>query len=132
MDRKKKTIIISISIILLILVGIPAFVIFVLFCPHTTRIFFDRERLENEFYLELTDDVKLVSYRDESFLIAIDNELTVEVDDAESFMKNNITCDIEEGDPKNGDDYKYSGGRRIYIRIEPLDGKYRVHLEHRE
>lgn len=92
----------------------------------------DREEVSEEFFLDLTDDVKLVSYKDDSFLIAIDAELVVEVDDAEKFLQNNIKCGIEKGIPGSGDDYQYSDGKRIYIRIEPYDGKYRVHLNHME
>jgi len=92
----------------------------------------DREQVSEEFCLDLTDDVKLVSYKDDSFLIAIDTELVVEVVDAESFIRNNIKCGIEKGIPGSGDDYQYSDGKRIYIRIEPYDGKYRVHLKHME
>jgi hypothetical protein len=88
--------------------------------------------VSEEFFLDLTDDVKLVSYKDDSFLIAIDTELVVEVDDAESFIRNNIKCGIEKGYPGSGEDYQYSDGKRIYIRIEPYDGKYRVHLKHVE
>ena len=92
----------------------------------------DREEVSEEFYLDLTDDVKIVSYEDDSFLIAIDSELVVEVDDAESFMRNNIKCGIEKGYPGSGEDYQYSDGKRIYISIEPYNGKYRVHLKHVE
>ena len=92
----------------------------------------DREQVSEEFFPDLTDYVKLVSYKDDSFLIAIDTELVVEVDDAESFMRNNIKCGIEKGYPGSGDDHKYSDGKRIYIRIVPIDGKYHVHLCHKE
>ncbi|WP_024855926.1 hypothetical protein [Ruminococcus albus] len=74
----------------------------------------------------------IASYKDDSFLIAITCELVVEVDDAEKFLQNNIKCGIEKGYPGSGDDYQYSDGKRIYIRIEPYDGKYRVHLKHME
>lgn len=74
----------------------------------------------------------IASYKDDSFLIAIHTELVVEVDDAESFMRNNIKCGIEKGYPGSGDDHKYSDGKRIYIRIVPIDGKYHVHLSHKE
>ena len=92
----------------------------------------DREEMSEEFFLDLTDDVKLVSYKDDSFLIAIDTELVVEVDDAEKFLQNNIKCGIEKGYPGSGDDYQYSDGKRIYISIEPYGEKYRVHLKHIE
>ena len=119
-------------LVILLLFGLPLLGYWALFCPHTYRVFIDRERVSEEFCLDLTDDVKLVSYYDGSQFIAIDTELTVEVDDAESFLKNNIKCGIEKGDPAYGDDYKYSGNRRIYIRIEPNEDKYLVHLNHRE
>ena len=92
----------------------------------------DREQVSDEFFLDLTDDVKIVSYEDDSFLIAITCELVVEVDDAEKFLQNNIKCGIEKGIPGSGDDYQYSDGKRIYISIEPYGEKYRVHLKHIE
>lgn len=100
--------------------------------PHKYYFFIDREEVSEEFFPDLTDYVKLVSYKDDSFLIAIHTELVVEVDDAESFMRNNIKCGIEKGYPGSGEDYKYSDGKLIYIRIVPFDGKYHVHLSHKE
>ena len=132
MDKETKSKHIVVWVLLLLIVGLPLLGYWALFTPHTYRFFIDREKVSREYSLVLTDDVKLVSYCDGSMFIAITTELIVEVDDAESFLQNNIKCDIEKGDPANGDDYKYSGNRRIYISIEPLDGKYRVHLKHRE
>ena len=132
MSKKNKTLLVCVSFVLVLFVGLPLFGYWWLFSEHTYSVFIDRERVSKEFSLDLTDDVKLVSYRDGSMFIAFDTALTVEVDDAESFLYNNITCDIEKGDPAYGDDYKYSGNRRIYIRIEPRGEKYRVHLNHRE
>jgi len=62
------------------------FIIYVLavccFAVYYSCFRIDREQVSEEFFLDLTDDVKLVSYKDDSFLIAIDTELVVEVDDA--------------------------------------------------
>ncbi len=69
---------------------LPLFVCLVKFMPHKYCFFIDRELVIEDFYLDLTDDVKLVSYKDDSFLIAITCELVVEVDDAEKFLQNNI------------------------------------------
>jgi hypothetical protein len=87
--------------------------------------------VSEEFYLDLTDDVKLVSYCDGSMFIAITTELIVEVDDAEEFIRRNIKCEVEPF-TENNFDHKYGGNRRIYIKIEPLEDKYRVHLRHME
>jgi hypothetical protein len=95
-------------------------------------LFIDRQRVSQEFYLDLTDDVKLVSYKDDSFLVAIDTELVVEVDDAERFLQNNVNFDLIKYLPGNTFDYKSRGDEHISIRIEPYDGKYRVHLYHSE
>ena len=75
---------------------------------------------------------EIVSYEDDSFLIAIDTELVVEVDDAESFVKNNVKIDLIKYLPGNFFDYKSRDDENISIRIEPYHGKYRVHLYHSE
>ena len=90
MDRERKTSIICISAILLILFGIPAIACYVLFCPHTEYFFFNREKLGNDFHIDLTDDVRIVSYTREDMFLDIFYELDIEVDDPESFVRNNV------------------------------------------
>ena len=102
-----------------------------MFCPHTQYFFFDRERLCDEFSLDLTDDVRLVSYYDGSAFIAITTELTVEVGDPEAFMSSNIKQKILPYDDKAYGDYRYEHSR-IYIKTEPQGDKYLVHLRHME
>ena len=129
MSKKNKTALIVVLVILL--VGLPLVGYWVFFSPHTYRFFIDRERVSEEFSLDLTDDVKLVSYYDGSILIAIDTELTVEVSDPDSFMRDNIRQEILPCDSDGYGDYRYEHSR-IYITSEPYGDKYRVHLRHME
>ncbi len=114
-----------------VFVLLPLLGYWALFSPHTYRVFIDRERVSEEFSLDLTDDVKLVSYYNGSILIAIDTELTVEVGDPDSFMRDNIRQDILPCDSDGYGDYRYEHSR-IYITSEPYGDKYRVHLRHME
>ncbi len=129
---KKSNLWIWIVILILWLPLLGYLAILFIISPHTYHFFIDREKVSEEFNLDLTDDVKLVSYCDRSFLCVIDSELIVEVNDPEEFLKNNITCDIEKADPSSGDDYKYNKYATgiIHIRIEPYEDKYRVHLNY--
>ena len=131
MEKKSKK---KLGCILVILIFVlPPLIFYVaMFMPHTYYFFIDREEVSEEFYLDLTDDVKLVSYKDDSFLVAIDTELVVEVDDAERFLQNNVKFDLIKYLPGNFFDYKSRGDEHISIRIEPYHGKYRVHLYHSE
>jgi hypothetical protein len=92
------------------------------------RFFIDRQRVSGEFSLELTDDVKLVSYQNNNRFFDSDSELVVDVDDAESFVKNNVKSGLIKILPGNFYDYKYRDDENISIRIEPHFGKYRVYL----
>lgn len=131
MEKKSKK---KLGCILVILIFVlpPLIFYMAMFMPRIYYFSIDRQRVSEEFNLDLTDDVKLVSYKDDSFLVAIDTELVVEVDDAERFLQNNVKFDLIKYLPGNFFDYKSRGDEHISIRIEPHHGKYRVHLYHSE
>lgn len=127
MSKKEIKTLVIVSVVPILVIVLPLLVYYAVIFPH--GIFIDRDMVKETYALDLTDDVKLVSCRDESFLCVIDCNLIVEVDDAGSFLKNNIKADIE----KNCQyDYKYSVDTTgtVYVRTEPYEDKFRVHLQY--
>ena len=129
MDRERKTSLICISAILLILFGIPAIAWYVLFCPHTEYFFFDREKLGNDFHIDLTDDVRIVSYTRCDMFLDIDYKLVIEVDDPESFVRNNVREKTELYEKESaGKVYRHFiyGSPQVTAYVEPHGDKYRI------
>lgn len=144
--RKKgfylKLLIITVSLIVLI----PVFLyisFFIVMTWETNYSSFNEERtemMEEIFNITVTDDVKLLHYEDSTVLTKINRCLTLEVEDYEQFIHNNIKSDIESYTPYSREDiyvdslyYKYVN-RRIYIEIPPptKKGKYIINLNIRE
>ena len=97
-SKVKKFIIITAALIILI----PAILYFgfiILMTADTHYYIFTEKRtelMEERFKITVTDDVKLLHYKDSSFLIAENYVLTLETEDYEKFINNNINADIEE------------------------------------
>lgn len=130
-SKVKKAIIITAALIILI----PAILYFgfiILMTADTHYYIFTEKRteqMEERFQITVTDDVKLLHYEDSSFLIAENRTLTLETEDYEKFINNNINADIESYTPDYAREdtlyYKYVNSRRE-VRVSPSKhkGKY--------
>lgn len=95
------------------------------------------EEMEEIFSITVTDDVKLVEFKDITFLTQIDKTLTLEVDDYEKFLNNNISAKVEIDDNTpfyEKDDAMYYKYDKIYVEITESDNeaKYLVILNYRD
>lgn len=136
-SKVKKPIIITAALILLI----PAILYFgfvILMTADTHYYIFTEKRteqMEKRFQITVTDDVKLLHYKDSSFLIAENSTLTLETCDYENFINNNINADIESYTPDYAREdtlyYKYVTGRReVTISPSKHKGKYTVAIHY--
>lgn len=126
-----------------VLLSIPIvfyIVIVIIMTWETTYHHFGRirtEEMEQIFNIAVTDDVKLLEYHDRTFLTQIDKSLTLEVDDYEKFINNNISAEVEIDDDTpfyEKDDAMYYKYGKIYVEItsSESDGKYLVVLRYRD
>lgn len=130
-----------ITLILIVSIPVMMFVGFIFIMTYETNYYIftksRTEQMEYIFDITVTDDVKLLHYRDSSILIAIDECLTLEVSDYEQFINNNINADIEQYTPSYANDdtlyYKYANDR-IYVEVTPSKNKdkYVVTINHSE
>ncbi|MDE7292851.1 MAG: hypothetical protein K2N72_00345 [Oscillospiraceae bacterium] len=136
-SKVKKFIIITAALILLI----PAILYFgfiILMTADTHYYIFTEKRteqMEERFQITVTDDVKLLHYEDSSFLIAENCTLTLETEDYEKFINNNINADIEEDPYDNASErilhYKYvHSNREVTISPSKHKGKYTVTIHY--
>lgn len=91
------------------------------------------EKIEQIFDITVTDDVKLIYYEEFRGMHQIEYKLTLEVDDHELFIQNNIGCDVEADTSDHAGEntlyYKYKD-RWTDIKVEPSEneGKYTVNI----
>lgn len=97
---------------------------------------FNKERIkeiEQIFDITVTDDVKLIYYEEFRGMHDIIYTLTLEVDDYELFIQNNIGCDVEADTSDHAGEntlyYKYKD-RWTDIKVEQSEneGKYTVNI----
>lgn len=142
-SAKKATYVKPLIIVLLLIALIPVLLTagFIMIMTWTTQYsVFTKSRtemMEELFQITVTDDVKLLHYKDASILIAIDETLTLEVADYEKFLYENIHADVEIYTPYPAEEdtlyYKYVNCR-TYIEISPSknEGKYIITLNNSE
>ena len=140
---KKRRYVIPLVVASVILIPVIGFIVFwCLFFSDTVYTEFNDKRtqlMEEIFDFTVTDDVRLLRYEDSSQFIAIDQRLTLEVPDYESFLKNSLHVEIESREQERFDkeDHLYyhylPSFRRTDIDISPAtDGAYTIILHHYE
>jgi hypothetical protein len=129
---------------ILILIPVIAYIgISILFSLQTNYYIFTNariEKMEGYFNIIVTDDVKLLHFVDSSQFIAIDQTLTLEVEDYERFLAENVNADIEPTastafQEKDTLYYSYvplSLRTDITISSSKNEGKYIITLHHYE
>lgn len=136
----KKGSCVKLLVIAVILIALILVFIYIMLTWTTHYFLFTKERTEKMealFGITVTDDVKLLHYEDSSILISIDQCLTLEVEDYEQFMQNNIHADVEIDTSYSTEEdtlyYKYVNCN-TYVEISPSEneGKYVITLHHRE
>lgn len=135
----KKGSCVKLLVIVVLLIALIPVLIYIMLTWTTHYFLFTKERTERMealFDITVTDDVKLLHYEDSSIFISIDQCLTLEVENYEQFMQNNIHADFEIDTFYSKEDilyYKYVNCN-TYVEISPSenDGKYVVTLHHRE
>ena len=130
MDRDTKRGIICACVTLFLVIVFPIILLYIFFFPHTQYFFIDRAAVCREYGIDPEGDFSIVKFYDGSFLITIDTELTIDVEDAESFMR-----DCLERSPvtkRSEGVYRYGEHHPIEIYVTPRGEKYRLRLVHTE
>ena len=96
--------------------------------------------MEACFNITVTDDIKLKKYVDSSFLVGIEKNLYLEVEDYEKFLEENVNYEIEQVervDMAESSDNGYISfhGKdnpqyEIYVTIPEDNGKYSIRLHY--
>ncbi len=135
--RIKKLIIITAALIVLIPALLCFGFIILMTADRHYYIFTEKrtEEMEDMFKITVSDDVKLLHYEDSSILIDTCCTLTLETEDYEKFINNNINADIEEDPYDNASErilhYKYiHSNREVTISPSKHKGKYTVTIHY--
>lgn len=132
MEEERKIPKAGVIVVILVLVVIPAILYYFTVNPIIQKHFFDREAFAEEYSLEFTDNVRIISYTHWAF--EIDNDLLLEVDDLSEFIHKNVTKETEYIDPKDGVHepvYHYTH-EHIYFTVDPQGDKYLIKIKHWE
>lgn len=130
MEEERKIPKAAIIVAILVLVVIPAVIYRFAAYPIIQKHFFNEEALAEEYSLEFTDNVRIISYTHWAF--DIDNVLLLEVADLSEFIHNNVKVRMEVIEHDDDRTVYHYTHEHIYFTAEPQSDKYLIKFKHWE